>query len=384
MLVLGGLSAFGPLALDLYLPGLPQLSTDLRASSSMGQLSLSVCMVGLALGQLLVGPFTDRVGRRRPLLIGVATFAMSAALCALAPTIEVLLALRLLTGLAGGAGIVIARAMVRDLYDGTGMARMFALLMLVNGTAPVLAPVLGGLLLVVTDWRGLFWVLAAIGALLLATAGRLPETLPPQRRRPGGRGALLRTVGTVARDRSFLGPASVLSLAACGLFAYIAMGSFVLQEGYGLDAQQFAVVFAVNSAGILLFGQVSSRLVTRYGPLRLLRVGVLIGLVAALGVLAAVLATDSVFALLPALFLLVGALGLVFPNGTALALEGQQRAAGTASALLGLMPFALGGVVPPLASLGGVSALVLALVVVGAALAAALALALLRAVDHPG
>jgi DHA1 family bicyclomycin/chloramphenicol resistance-like MFS transporter len=373
VLALGGLSAFGPLSLDLYLPGLPRLTTDLRAAEAAGQLSLSMCMIGLALGQLLVGPFTDRVGRRRPLLVGVVVFALSAALCAITPSIELLLVFRLLTGLAGGAGIVIARAMVRDLYDGDMVARVFALLMLVSGTAPVLAPVLGGGLLLVTDWRGVFWVLAAIGAVLLVAAFSQPESLPGPRRRAAGGRALLGVLRGVLRDRTFLVPALVLSLGSCALFSYIAMGSFVLQGAYGLGQQGFAVVFAVNSVGIVLFGRLSAVLVGRVGARRLLRAGVVLALVAAVALLLAVLLSGSVWAVLPPLFLLVGSLGLVFPNGTALALAGQKQAAGTASALLGLLQFALGGVLPPLASLGGVTPVVMALSILATAVAAGLA-----------
>jgi len=383
VLALGGLSAFGPLSLDLYLPGLPQLTTDLRTSEAAGQLSLSLCMIGLALGQLLVGPLTDRVGRRVPLLVGVLLFVLSAALCALTPSIELLLVLRLCTGLAGGAGIVIARAMVRDLYDGDTVARVFALLMLVSGTAPVLAPVLGGQLLRVTDWRGVFWVLAAMGVVLLVGAASQPESLPVQRRQPAGLRAMARIGRGVLRDRTFLVPALVMSLASCALFSYIAMGSFVLQQSYGLDAQAFSIVFAVNSVGIVLFGRLSSMLVGRVEPRRLLRTGVLLGLLAAVALLAGVLLSRSLWVVLPPLFLLVGSLGLVLPNGTALALAEQKQAAGTASALLGLMQFATGAIVPPLASLGGVSPLVMALCILATAVAAGFAQLALRGPATP-
>jgi DHA1 family bicyclomycin/chloramphenicol resistance-like MFS transporter len=255
---------------------------------------------------------------------------------------------------------------------------VFALLMLVSGTAPVLAPVLGGGLLLVTDWRGVFWVLAAIGAVLLVAALSQPESLPGPRRRAAGGGALLRVLRAVLRDRTFLVPALVLSLGCCALFSYIAMGSFVLQGAYGLGQQGFAVVFAVNSIGIVLFGRLSAVLVGRVGARRLLRAGVALALVAAVTLLLAVLLSGSVWAVLPPLFLLVGSLGLVFPNGTALALAGQKQAAGTASALLGLLQFALGAVLPPLASLGGVTPLVLALSILATAVAAGLVQLALR------
>jgi MFS transporter, DHA1 family, multidrug resistance protein len=383
VLALGALSAFGPLAHDLYLPGLPQLATDLGASEALAQLTLSVCMIGLALGQLLVGPVTDRVGRRWPLLIGVALFAVSALLCALAPSIEVLLVLRLLTGVAGGAGIVIARAMVRDIYGGDGAARVFALLMVVMGVAPVAAPVIGGLLLRVTDWRGVFGALALIGALLLAAAATQRETLPADQRRAGGLRDVAGVFRDVARDRTFVLPALVQGLGMCGMFVYIAMGSFVLQNPAAvdgaLDAQAYSLAFAVNALGIVVAGRVSAWLVGRVGPLRLLGAGMAIELVAAAGLLVGALATRSVWALLPPLFVLVSSVGLVGPNATALALAGQGNRAGTASAVLGLLQFTFAAAVPPLVSLGGVTAVVMALTIAGTATAAVVVFAVLVA-----
>jgi MFS transporter, DHA1 family, multidrug resistance protein len=383
VLALGGLSSFGPLALDLNLPALPQLAEDLRAPVAYAQLSLSACMIGLALGQLLVGPLADRVGRRRPLLIGVALFAVTAGLCALAPSIQVLLVLRLLGGLAGGAGLVIARAMVRDLYGGAAAARVFALLMLVSGTAPIVGPVLGGQLLRVTDWRGVFAVLALIGAVLFAAALTQRETLPAADRRAGGLRATAVALGDVLVDRTFLMPALVQGLGMCAMFTYIAMGSFVLQDGRALDGalnpQTYSVVFAVNGLGIVLAGRVSAAVVGRVGPRRLLGVGVVLALVAALTLLTEALASRSVWALLVPLLVLVSCTGLFMPNATALALAGQGGRAGTASALLGLLQFTFAAAVPPLASLRGVTATVMAVTILATALAAALVfLAVLR------
>ena len=191
LLVLGGLSAFGPLCMDMYLPGLPQLATDFGADASAVQLTLTACLLGLALGQLVGGSLADIYGRRKPLLWGLSAFALSSALCSLAPTVQVLTGLRLLQGLAGGFGIVVSRAIVADRYSGVSAARVFSLLMIVSGTVPVLAPLAGGQLLRLTDWRGVFWVLAAVGALLLlATIFVIDETLPA---RPRERGGLRRT-----------------------------------------------------------------------------------------------------------------------------------------------------------------------------------------------
>jgi MFS transporter, DHA1 family, multidrug resistance protein len=370
VLALGGLSGVAPLALDMYLPGLPVLTSDLDATQAAGQLTLSFCMIGLALGQLLVGPLTDRVGRRVPLLVGTVLFALTAGLSALAPSIAVLLGLRLVCGLAGGAGIVIARAMVRDLYSGPTAARMFSLLAIVSNVAPVVAPLLGGLLLRFTTWRGVFGALAGLGVLLLVAALTQRETLPPARRHTGGLRATGRVLATVLRDRTFVVPALVLGAGLCGMFAYIAMASFVLQGPYGLDAQQFSLVFGANSVAILVAGQIGLALVGRLGPRRLLTGGVLVALGAAVAMLAGVLASPSVWALLPPLFLLVSCTGVILPNATALALEGQGETAGTASAVIGLTQFAFAAVVPPLASLRGVTPTVMAGTILGTAAAA--------------
>jgi MFS transporter, DHA1 family, multidrug resistance protein len=372
VLALGGLSALGPLSLDLYLPALPTLTAELGAGEAAGQLSLSLCMIGLAVGQLLVGPLTDRMGRRLPLLVGSIVFALAAGLCALAPSIGVLLALRLIGGLAGGAGIVIARAMVRDLYGGPQLARVFALLTLVMGVAPVAAPLLGGLLLTVTSWRGVFAGLAVLGVVLLFAAVTLGETLPAERRRTGGLRVVGRAFRSVLADRTFLLPALVGALGVCGMFVYIAMGSFVLQRVYGLSAQQFALVFGVNALGILAVGRLSASFVGRVGPARLLTAGVVVALAASVAMLVGVLLSTSVWALLVPLLFLVSCTGVVLPNATALALEGQAAVAGTASAALGLLQFVFGAAVPPLASLGGVTPLVMTVTICASAAVTAL------------
>lgn len=372
LLALGGLSALGPLSLDLYLPALPALTVDLRANEAEGQLSLSLCMIGLALGQLFVGPLTDRVGRRIPLLVGVALFSVAAGLCAIAPSITLLLVLRLVGGLAGGAGIVIARAMVRDLYDGPMLGRVFALITIVQGVAPVVAPLLGGLLLEFTSWRGLFVALVVLGVALFVAGATLGETLQADRRQAGGLRAMARGVRLVLGDRGFLLPALVGSVGVCGMFVYIAMASFVLQSTYGLSAQQFSLVFGVNAVAILLVGRLSASLVGRVGALALLTAGVVVALVAAAVMFVGVLVSGSVWVLLVPLLVLVACTGVLLPNSTALALDGQAARAGAASAVFGLLQFSIGAAVPPLASLGGVTAVVMAATILGTATAAAL------------
>lgn len=372
LLALGGLSALGPLSLDLYLPALPALTVDLRASEAEGQLSLSLCMIGLALGQLFVGPLTDRVGRRMPLLVGVALFSVAAGLCAIAPSITLLLVLRLVGGLAGGAGIVIARAMVRDLYDGPMLGRVFALITLVLGVAPIAAPLLGGFLLEFTSWRGLFVALVVLGVLLFGAALTLGETLRADRRQSGGLRTTVRGVRSVLQDRGFLLPALVGAVGVCGMFVYIAMASYVLQSTYGLSAQQFSLVFGANAVAILVVGRVSASLVGRVGALALLTAGVVVALVAAVVMLVGVLVSGSVWVLLVPLLVLVACTGVLLPNSTALALDGQAARAGAASAVFGLLQFAIGAAVPPLASLGGVTALVMASTILGTAVVTAL------------
>jgi DHA1 family bicyclomycin/chloramphenicol resistance-like MFS transporter len=372
LLALGGLSALGPLSLDLYLPALPALTADLRASEAEGQLSLSLCMIGLALGQLFVGPLTDRVGRRMPLLVGVALFSVAAGLCAAAPSIVLLLVLRFIGGLAGGAGIVIARAMVRDLYDGPMLGRVFALITLVLGVAPIGAPLLGGFLLEFTSWRGLFAALVGLGALLFVAALTLGETLEADRRQAGGLRTTARAVRSVLQDRAFLLPALVGAVGVCGMFVYIAMASYVLQSTYGLSAQQFSLVFGANAVAILVVGRVSASLVGRVGALALLTAGVVVALVAAVAMVVGVLISSSVWVLLVPLLALVSCTGVLLPNSTALALEGQAARAGAASAVFGLLQFSIGAAVPPLASLGGVTALVMVATILGTAVVTAL------------
>jgi len=256
IVVLGLLSTFGPLSLDLYLPALPQLTDDLGTSTSGAQLTITACLLGLAVGQLIAGPLSDRYGRRRPLIIGLACFLLSSIACAFAPTIELLVALRLIQGLSGAAGLVISRAVARDLFDGRELVVFFTRLMLINGFAPVLAPVLGGQLARVMDWRGMFLVLAGFGlVLLLAGTLGVPETLPPPRRVVGGLGDTLRGFRVLLRDRRFVGTAASSGLASASMFAYISGATFVLQEIFGLSPQQFSYVFGLNSIGIVTTSQ---------------------------------------------------------------------------------------------------------------------------------
>jgi MFS transporter, DHA1 family, multidrug resistance protein len=354
VLLLGSLSAFGPLSMDMYLPGLPSMARDLSAPAWAAQLTITASMVGLAGGQLVAGPISDALGRRRPLLAGLAAYMAASLLCAMAPTIWLLLLFRVIQGAAGAAGIVIARAIVRDLHTGVAAARTFALLMLVNGLAPILAPLIGGELLHVTDWRGIFVVLAAIGALLLLAAwAMLAETLAPAARHGGGIAATLRIFRGLLGDREYMGYALAMGLAFGAMAAYIGGSPFVLQDIYGVSPQVFSLLFALNAGGIVVASQVGRALVDRLGPRALLNAGVSMSALGGLGVLASVLLDIGLIALLPSFFVLVASIGLVFPNATALALADHPQTAGSASAGLGLSQFAIGALAAPLAGVGG-------------------------------
>ena len=388
ILILGALSAFGPLSMDMYLPGLPSLTHELGASASAGQLTLTGCMLGIAAGQLFTGPLSDSLGRRRPLLAGLIGYIAASLACAVAPSIGVLIVLRFIQGTLGGAGVVIARAIVRDLYRGDAAARVFALLMAVTGVAPVFAPLVGGQALAITSWRGIFVLLAAIGVpLLISTLVWLPETLPPERRHGGGLGVTLRTFRRLLSDRSFMPPATSFALACAALFAYIAGASFVLEDVFGVSPQMFSVVFAINSAGLVAMSQVGRKLVGRVGAPALLRAGVFGVAFGSIGVLIVTIADAGLAPLLIFLFVIVSFNGIVFPNATAAALADQEGALGSASALLGMGQFGTGALVAPLVGVAGSADALPMAIVIGACGVSALAVNLVfspRAVAAAG
>ena len=354
VVILGALSAFGPLSIDMYLPGLPSLGATLDAPAWAVQLTLTACLAGLALGQIVAGPLSDRFGRRRPLIAGVVAYAAASLLCAVAPSVFALVVLRFVQGVAGAAGIVIARAIVRDMHSGAAAARFFSLLMLVNGLAPILAPVIGGQILRVTTWRGVFVVLAAIGvALAVAAAAGLRETLAPADRHRGGVRETLVTFGRLLGDRSFVGHALACGLSFGAMFAYISGSPFVLQDIYGASPQLFSVMFAVNALGIVAASQANRALLRRADPRALLRGALGVQAAAAVTLLAAVTAGAGVWPIVVLLFVVVASVGVVFPNATALALADHPRVAGSASGLLGVLQFIVGAAAAPLVGVGG-------------------------------
>lgn len=357
-LVLGGLTAVPPLSMDMYLPALPEVTRSLGTSAATAQLTLTACLTGMALGQLVVGPMSDKWGRRRPLLVGLLVYILATAICAFAPTVELLIGFRLLQGLAGAAGIVIARAVVRDLYDGVEMARFFSTLMLISGVAPVVAPLIGGQVLRFTDWHGIFAVLTVIGIALTVVVWRcLPETLAPEKRHSGGTVEALRTMKSLLADRVFTGYMIAGGFAFASLFAYISASPFVIQEIYGASPQTFSLLFGVNSIGLIVVGQINGKiLVGRVSLDKALAFGLTVIVLAATALLlmtSGVFGDVGLFPVAAGLFVLMSAMGLAMPNTNALALMRTPHAAGSASALLGTSSFLVGAIASPLVGIAG-------------------------------
>ena len=367
ILVLGALVALGPLTIDMYLPALPALTADLATTSSTAQLTLTGTLVGLALGQLVIGPLSDALGRRRPLLAGAALHVAASLAITVAPNVAVLGVLRVLQGVGAAAGAVIALAIIRDLYTGRAAATMFSRLMLVMGVAPVLAPTVGGELLRITSWRGLFVALAVYGVLVLAaTAWTLRESLAPEHRQPAGVGATLRTYGRLLHDRTFVGLVLVAGLTMAGLFGYVAGSSFVFQQQFGLDQQQFGLAFGAGAIFLIAATQLNAYLLRTFEPGTLLLAALVGGSVAGL-VLVAAAATGvgGLAGVLVPMFGVLFAVGLALPNAPALALASHGDAAGTAAALLGAVQFGVGALVSPLVGILGNDAVAMGTVVAG-------------------
>lgn len=344
LLILGALSAFGPLAIDMYLPAFPAIGAALSADAEQVQLSLSVYFLGLASGQLLYGPLADRFGRRKPLLVGVLLFCLASFACAMAPTLEWLLTARFVQALGGCAGMVVTRAVVRDLCAPIDAAKAFSQLMLIMGVAPILAPLLGGAMLKVAGWPSIFWFLTAFSALFaLAVYFFLPETLPDNVPASKLSSALGRYLGLL-REPVFMFHSLTGGVAMAGMFAYIAGSPYIFIELYGLSVDHYAWLFGTNAAGFILFAQFNSRLLRRHTPLNLLKGTTAVYLAATASLLLVALShSPSIWLFLPPLFCSVAVISLVIPNASACALAGHGHQAGVASALMGTMQFAIAG-----------------------------------------
>jgi DHA1 family bicyclomycin/chloramphenicol resistance-like MFS transporter len=352
--MLASLVSLGPAVNDMYLPAFPIMAEDLSTSASLVQLSLTACLLGLAIGQLIAGSLSDIYGRRTPLLIGLIIFIISSILCALSSSIWFLIVLRFIQGMAGAAGIVIARATVRDLYSGVELTKFFALLMLINGAAPILSPIIGGQLLLFTSWSGIFLVLSIIGVviLLVVTFG-LSETLPLEKRSKGGIKNTLLTFRRLLSDRLFMGYALSQGLVFAAMFAYIAGSPFVLQIIYHVSPQIFSILFGINGLGIIIASQLTARLASHINLSKLFISGLIIASIGGVTLLVMILFGAGLYAILPPLFLVVSSVGIVSTTSFSLAMENQSQSAGSAAALIGVISFILGAVVSPLVGIGG-------------------------------
>jgi MFS transporter, DHA1 family, multidrug resistance protein len=379
VLALGALIAIGPLTIDMYLPSLPAITAEWEATAAAVQLTLTGTLLGLGLGQLVIGPLSDKLGRRRPLLFGIGVHILASVLCVIAPNLGVLGGLRVLQGLGAAASMVIGMAIVRDLFTGLEAAKLISRLMLVMGAAPIVGARIGGIVLNWTSWRGVFLVLALFGVGIITFAAlTLPETLPVERRRSGGVAGTIRDYRRLFTDRSYIGLILVAGLAMAALFAYVAGSSFVFQEQYGLSEQQFGFVFGAGAVGLIAATQANVRLLRRWTPSQILTSALAFG--AAMGgvlLLNAATGFGGLVGILVPLWLVLAAAGLAFPNAPALALSRHGEAAGTAAALLGAVQFGVGALSAPLVGVLGTGAIGMAAVIAGGMLAANIVLFLI-------
>lgn len=378
--VLGLLTIFGPISMDLYLPVLPALTMALKSTTSVAQLTITACLLGLAIGQVVAGPLSDRLGRRMPLLIGVVAYTLTSVLCAVSPTAETLIIARFVQGLAGAVGIVIAQAAGRDVYSGGRLLRYYGRLTVLGGLAAIVGPVIGGQLVRVTDWRGVFLFLAAVGvAILVASLVIFKETLPANRRVTGGFSHTLKDFRRLLADRVFVGAVLITGFTYSAIFAYLSGATYILQGMYGLSPQGYSFAFGLNSLGFMVFGFIAGRLSERWSERGTLTVGLIMTAAGALGLLVTALLHLPLIAIVLSLFTMVSGVAVTSPPATSLALKDYPDIAGTASSLLGLARFAFGGLAAPLVGLGGANdAVPFGIVAAASAAAAVLCLALVR------
>ena len=353
--VLGGVCMLGAVATDLFQPGLPAVGADLGAGTGLVQLTVTATLFGMAVGQLAVGPLSDSVGRRGPLLAGLTLFVLASFLAMVAPSVAFLIVARVLQGIAAATGIALANSMVADHFEGTEAARVLSRLVMVSLLPPVVAPLLGGQLLRVASWRWLFVVMAAFGVVLfLAVAFGLGESLPRERRAPLRAGAVLAGVGGLWRDAAFTGLTLSAALMIGAFFAYLSSASLVLQEELGLTPAQFGVLFSINAAGMIAATYLNHTLLAWFTPRTLLTAGVTGCVVAGVGALAVTLVGGlGVVALAVPLFLLVFGVGLALPDFTALALGRHPDRIGAAAAGFGTVRLGLAALLTPLVGIGG-------------------------------
>lgn len=346
VLVLGTLTALAPLAIDMYLPALPKIAQDVHVELGEVQQTLSVFLIGMAVGQAFYGPLADRFGRRVPLMAGMILFAIASFACARAQTMNSLLFWRLLMALGGSAGMVIPRAIVRDLFNQRESTRVYALLMLILGVSPILAPLIGAQLITLSGWRSIFVALAVVGVgCVVASIWAAPESLPVEKRSKGGVGLALRTYWQLLTDRRFIGPTLASGFTTATLFSYLTGSSFVFIEKFGLTPDQYALVFGFNAIGLIGASQINEWLLSRFTSWQVLSVSFLTAAIAGLLVLAVGLTgIGGMPVMIGLIFIVMSTAGIIFPNIAGVAMAPFGHVAGSASALIGTLQFGMGGI----------------------------------------
>jgi MFS transporter, DHA1 family, multidrug resistance protein len=353
-LLLGSLGLLGPFTIDMYLPSFPTIVKEYHTTASLVQISLTSCLLGLGLGQLVIGPMSDVQGRRKPLRIFLIMYLIASVICAFAPNIYTFIGARFIQGFAAAGGLVISRAIVRDVYSGRELTKFFALLMLVGNLGPIVAPIAGGIILAFTNWSGVFLVLACVGIVLVfIVSWKLEETLPMENRVPSDISQILKNFGSLLKDRQFAGYALTQGFIIAGIFAYVSGIPFVYQNIYGVTPQVFSLLFGVNGIALIIGSQVVGRFADLVSERTFLKIGLLISNVAGSLLLVAFLVKAPLIAVAIPIFFLVASIGIIATTSFALAMETQGHIAGSASALLGLLPFVLGSLTAPLVGIAG-------------------------------
>ncbi|MFD1066337.1 Bcr/CflA family efflux MFS transporter [Oceanobacillus locisalsi] len=358
-LLLGLLAFLGPLNIDMYLPSFPEITQDLDTSATLVQASLTACLLGLAIGQLFAGPISDAQGRRKPLLIATFLFALASLLCAIAPNIIMLIAMRFLQGLTASAGVVLSRAVVRDVFSGQALTKFFSLLMVINAVAPMIAPMIGGFILAFesTSWKSIFYFLSIVGLLIvIIVAMKLKETLPPHKRIPSSAGASVKTMGSLMKDRSFIGYALVVGFIHGGSFAYVSGTPFVYQDIYGVSPQVFSVLFGINGLAIITGSFIIGRFSGIFPEKSMLQTAVITALSATFLLLIMTIIEGPLAAIVILIFIYMTTMGMVLTSTFTLGMAKQDNRAGSASAILGMLPLLLGSIFSPLAGINEASA----------------------------
>ncbi|MDN7242467.1 Bcr/CflA family efflux MFS transporter [Planococcus sp. N028] len=354
VLLLGALTSLIPFTIDMYLPAFPSLAKVFETNASAVQLSLTACLLGLAVGQLIAGTLSDMQGRRKPLIISLIVYVLASAACMFAPNIGIFIALRFAQGFAASAGLVISRAIVRDVSSGAELTRLFALLMVVNNLVPLLAPSVGSGVLIFGDWKGIFLALSVLGlVLLLITAFRMAESLPPHKRIPSNWKSTFSNFAIILKDRQFTGYALAQGFLIGGVFAYVAGTPFIYQNIYGVSPQVFSLLFGMNGIGLIIGSYAVGRFSYIISEKRFLETALYAATLSGAVLLAVILADGPLWAVVIPIFFFVTTIGVVGTSSFALAMETQSHAAGSASALLGLLPFILGALTAPLVGIAG-------------------------------